>query len=140
MPLATVSAVQAEGSFVRQQFNKATDAELEALLAERLTEAAAEVQARVGASAYATEEPMLRQVLTTAEIYLATAKALQTIQNIVATWDAEALPAEFIDSGELSAIVARYRGSVDRLLAPYEQGVRAGARPYLGARGIAIER
>ncbi len=140
MALATVSAVRAEGSFLREQFSKATDGELEALLAERVAEASAEVLARVGAVTYATEEAPLRQVLTTAEVYLATAKALQTIQNIVATWDAEALPAEFVDSHELSAIVARYRSSVDRLLAPHEQGVRESPRPYLAARGIEIER
>jgi hypothetical protein len=136
MALASVEAVRAEGNFLPEQLTKTTDEELDAVLSARIDEASAEVLRRVGDDLYATEEPGLRQLLTTAEVYLATSKTLQTIANIVATWDAEALPAEFIDSRELAAIIVRYRTSAEQLLAPYERGVREGARPYLGARSI----
>jgi hypothetical protein len=136
MALASVEAVRAEGNFLPEQFTKTSDEELEAILTARIAEASAEVLRRVGDDLYATEEPALQQLLITAEVYLATSKALQTVANIVATWDAEALPAEFIDSRELAAIIVRYRTSAEALLAPYEQGVREGSRPYLGARSI----
>jgi hypothetical protein len=136
MALATPQAVRAEGSFRREQFNKATDGEFETLVGERIAEASAELATRVGAVRYGTTDLTVRAILTTAEIYLATAKLLQTIESIVSTWDSEVLPAEFVDSRELTALIARYRGQVDDLLGPYELGVRGGPHPYLGARAI----
>jgi len=136
MALATLAIVKAEGGFLKEQFNKASDAELDGILEQRSEEAAAELLDRVGADTYASADAVVAQVLATAEVYLATAKAFQTILNILVTWDAEALPSEFVDSEELSAIIARYRGAADRLIAPYEGSVREGARPYLRSRSI----
>jgi hypothetical protein len=136
MPLATVAAVQAEGSFRREQFNKGTAGEFDAFVGDRIAEASAELVARVGSATYASGDAPTRALLTTAEVYLTTAKLLQTIQSIVSTWDSEVLPAEFVDSRELAGLVARYRGQVDELLGPYEAGVRGGPHPYLVARSI----
>lgn len=140
MALTTPTAVRAEGSLYREQFNLDTDTELNALLAERVAEASAEVVALVGADAYATTDPALQRVLTTAETYLATAKAFQTILNIMATWDAEALPTEFVDRDELPEIVARYRRMALALMEPHLAGARPGPRPYLAGRSIRVPR
>jgi len=134
---ATAAAVKAEGSFYREQFNLAEDADLDELLAARIDEASAEVVDLVGEEAYGTENETVLAVLTTAEVYLATAKAFQTILNIMATWDAEALPTEFVDREALPRIIDRYRARASALLAPYVEGVRGGPRPYLASRAIA---
>ncbi len=136
MALATLAIVKAEGGFLKEQFDKTTDAELDAILTQRIDEASAELQERVGAETYASADAVIAQVLATAEVYLAVAKAFQTILNIIVTWDAEALPSEFIDSDEVSAVIARYRAAAERLVAPYEGSVRDGARPYLASRAI----
>lgn len=138
MPLTTSTAVQSEGSFYKEQFNLATDTQLATLLGERITEASAEIQALVGLDTYATTDLALRQLLTTAETYLATAKAFQTILNIMATWDAEALPTEFVDRQELPEIVARYRRMALALIEPHLAGAHPGRRPYLAGRSIHV--
>lgn len=139
MALTTVDAVKAEGSFYKEQFNLDTDLAMEGVLTDRIAEAAAEVEAMVGADLYGTSETAIVTKLTTAETYLATAKAFQTVLNIMATWDAEALPTEFVDREELPEIVGRYRAMAMDLLRPHLDGVRSGARPYLAGRSIAVD-
>lgn len=138
MALTTPTAVRAEGSLYKEQFNLATDAELDALLAERIAEASAEVLTLIGAETYASSDATLQRVLTTAETYLATAKAFQTILNLMATWDAEALPTEFVDREELPEIILRYRRMALGLLEPHLAGAQPGPRPYLAGRSIRV--
>lgn len=135
MALATVDAVQREGSFRREQFGLESDGELAGVIADRIAEASAEVRTLVGSTLYGTGDSTLRQVLTTAEVYLATAKLLQTILNIMATWDAEPLPTEFVDREGLPLIVERYRRDAQRLLAPYSREEASRTAPYFVARG-----
>ncbi len=76
-------------------------------------------------------------MLTTAETYLATAKAFQTILNLMATWDAEALPTEFIDREELPEIILRCPRMAWGSLEPHLAGAQR-PRPYLAGRSIRV--
>jgi len=138
MALTTAATVRAEGGFQKQQFLAATDEALAELLEERIAEAAAEIELRVGAELYGSQDATVAQCLTTAETYLATAKALQTIQNLVATWDAEPLPPELIEAADIGGLIARYRVDADALLRHCRDRSDLPARPSLSTGAIRI--
>lgn len=136
MALTTAALVRAEGGFQRQQFLQPTDEALHTLLEERIAEAAAEVALRAGSELTASSDPTVVQCLTTAETYLAVAKALQTIQNLVATWDAEPLPPELVETAEIGALIARYRADAEALIRHCRDRADLRVRPALTGRGI----
>ncbi len=136
MAKTTVAAVKAEGNFYKEQFACATEEELDALLQERIDEAAAEIRWQVGAENYESTDEDVAAMITTAETYLACAKAYQTIANIVATWDLEELPSEFIHPEAIPGIIERYRRLAEELLKRFDTRADEIVRPYFRARSI----
>jgi len=133
MAKTSVELVQAEGNFYKEQFAKDSEEEFEALLQQRVDEAAAEVQREVGAETYASEEPVTEALLCTAETYLGCAKCFQTIESIIATWDQEQLPSEFVSAERVGAMIERYRRLAKEILDQYDQTYDEATRPYFAS-------
>ena len=134
MPKTTATLVQAEGNFYKEQFDKATEEEFEAVLEQRIDEAAAEVQREVGSDTYGSNDTITVALLTTAETYLAVAKCLQTIESIIATWDREQLPSEFVSAEHVATMIARYRSLAKEILDQFDATFDEGVKPYLTAQ------
>ena len=133
MAKTTVDLVIAEGSFYKEQFDKATEEEFEALLEQRIEEAAAEVLREVGEDNYNSTEAMVSTLLQTAETYLACAKAMQTMESIIAAWDKEELPSEFVSAEHVATMGERYRRLAKEILDHFDVTFDEAAKPYLAA-------
>ena len=133
MPKTTVDLLLAEGNFYKEQFDKATEEEFAALLEQRINEAAAEVEREVGAEHYSSNDTITNALLTTAETYLACAKCLQTIESIIATWDREQLPSEFVSAEHVAQMIERYRRLAKAILNQFDTTFDEAPKPYLAA-------
>ena len=145
MALTTAAVVIAEGSLCKEQFPLTqalgrTQEEFEALVAARVDEAAGELKRRVGDTNYGTTDPEDLIVLTTAETCLATGKLFNTMTNIIAAWDAEALPSELVDGDRIAAQRDWYFQRYGELSADFAvEDSGRGGMPILIARGALIE-
>lgn len=135
---ATPALVKAEGHFSRQQFEAATEEDLEDIIDERIAEAESELKQQVGA-AYDSADPTISRLLTTAETYLATAKMYNTMLNIIAAWDAEVLPSEFVQAEVAERQRDWYLRAYEALVGPFDEQMDRVARPYFRAEGISLE-
>jgi hypothetical protein len=133
MPKTTVDLVRAEGNFYKEQFDKATQQDFEALLDQRIDEAAVEVEREVGSEHYNSSDPVTDSLLCTAETYLACAKCLQTIESIIATWDREQLPSEFVSAEHVAQMIERYRRLAKEILDQFDTTFDEAPKPYLAA-------
>jgi len=133
MPKTTVDILKAEGNFYKEQFDKPTEEEFTALLEQRINEAAAEVEREVGTEHYSSSDPITDSLLTTAETYLACAKCLQTVETIIATWDREQLPSEFVSAEHVGQMIERYRRLAKEILDQFDVTFDEAAKPYLAA-------
>lgn len=120
MPKTTLALVKAEGNFYKEQFDKSTDSDLDALIQQRINEAAAEVKKQVGEANYNSTDSDTNSILTTAQTYLAVSKCWQTLHNILIAWDKEQLPSEHISQEQSAENRDYYRGKAEALLALYD--------------------
>jgi len=145
MALTSVAEIISESMFCKEQFPKSASesrnqGEFEALVGTALTEAAAETKQRVGNTNYASLDAEVLVNITTAEKYLAVSKMYNRLISVVAAWDAEVLPSEFVESDVCERQRDWYAGEWSRITGLYaEEPMVGGAMPLLIARGVTLE-
>ena len=145
MALTSVAEIISESMFCKEQFPKSASesrnqGEFEALVGTALTEAAAETKQRVGNTNYASLDAEVLVNITTAEKYLAVSKMYNRLISVVAAWDAEVLPSEFVESDVCERQRDWYASEWGRITGIYAvEPMAAMNMPILIMRGVSLE-
>jgi hypothetical protein len=137
----TVAEIIEEGQFQIGYFpncgednNKYTS-----LIQTRIDVIDAQVKRVVGGNYTSTDDDVLT-VIHTAEVFLTCGYLWQVIKNVMDSYDAEALPPEFVEPQEAAANRDYYKSEGQLLLNTYEVNPSADvvfAMPYFGTAGVA---
>lgn len=122
MAKITVAQLKDEGRFTSGEFdwdNWSDDTEVDTWLAEVVGRASIRVQQAVGASNYASTDPVTAGSLEDAELQMALALAYRRVIRILSSRPEEAPPPAYVDLSTFVSLMQTHEADFETLIAPY---------------------